>query len=54
MIIREAPKVMLRYKEQPDGKMFLQHAMMETNTDTGEARYVWENVPVHKLEGTDE
>jgi hypothetical protein len=51
MIIREAPKVMLRYKKQPDGKMFLQHAMLEENTETGEKRYAWENVPVCNDEG---
>ena len=53
-ILREAPKAMLRYKEQPDGRMFLQHAMLEKDTETGKCWYAWENVPVHKRENEDE
>ena len=50
MIIREAPTVRLRFIETPTGERFLQHAMLEEDTETGERKYVWEYVTVHKEE----
>ena len=50
MIISEAPKMHLRYKEKPDGQLFLQYAVLTKNTETGESYYAWENVPVVTLE----